>query len=51
MDEIELDEKDQVGYDELYDLWYKCKKCGESNIVDWFNYCPMCGVKIMVHLT
>ena len=49
MDEIRLDEDneaDQVGMDEWWCMWFKCKKCGEENITWNFNFCPDCGVKI-----
>ena len=47
---IELDEDnkdDQVGMDEWWCMWFKCKKCGDGSITWNFNYCPNCGVKIL----
>ena len=27
---------------------YKCPKCGGSDILSWFEFCPNCGVEISV---
>lgn len=35
-----------IGKDELYCEWFKCPKCSESNIAEFFNYCPDCGYDV-----
>ena len=36
----------EAGDDEVYCMWYRCKKCGSDFIHSSFVYCPMCGRKI-----
>lgn len=25
---------------------FECPKCGDAHILDYFKYCPVCGVKL-----
>lgn len=27
----------------------KCPECSYAPILDWFNYCPMCTIKLSSH--
>lgn len=46
MDEVALTEKDYIGKEEMWCGWYKCPKCGNTNIAYGFQFCPDCGIKI-----
>lgn len=32
----------------VYCDWYKCQECGADKIMDFFEYCPKCGRKIII---
>jgi len=44
--EVIVTDDDCIGDDELYTDWYRCPRCGDSNITASFNYCPHCGVRV-----
>lgn len=37
---------DNIGKDELWCAWYKCRNCKGTMIIRNTKYCPDCGLKI-----
>lgn len=39
--------KNQFAYnDEWYGAIFECKNCSATSIMNWFKFCPECGVKL-----
>ena len=47
---VAIGEAQNMGYDEWYCKFYRCKACGNNDITDWFSFCPRCGRKIVWEL-
>lgn len=43
---VKITKKQFDDKDELYCNWYICPNCEGKYITVFFNYCPMCGVKL-----
>ncbi len=43
---VSIGEAQNMGYDELYCVWYRCPKCKKEHIARFFRYCPVCGVQL-----
>lgn len=43
---IKIKKADDIGFDEVYCLWWVCPNCSVEDIRSNTSYCPDCGIKI-----
>jgi rubrerythrin len=48
--EIKFEDLKNIGKDEWWGVIYTCPNCNKNVIWNDFNYCPLCGLKI-IHKT
>lgn len=36
----------EIGEEEIYAKWYRCNECDCMDILDTYNFCPICGKRI-----
>jgi len=44
---ILIEDLTNLGKDEMYCDFFRCSECEDTNITQWSNFCPNCGVKII----
>lgn len=43
---VVIGEAQNWGADERYHDWYECPSCKERYIARYYDFCPICGVKL-----
>jgi hypothetical protein len=36
--------------DEIYEDWFRCSKCDKDWLVQYYKFCPFCGVALIWQL-
>ena len=44
--QVTITDKDELGWDEIYTVFYLCPECGNRSITYKDNYCSGCGNSI-----
>ena len=41
-----IEKKQFVCNDEWYGAIFECKNCSATSIMNWFRFCPECGIRL-----
>lgn len=47
---IEISDKDCVGYSEVYWEFFQCTNCNDDSLINSYKFCPNCGFKLKWNL-